>query len=140
MRRLGLDEMERECGSRVQGVLFYSGSLAAEPIATSSHINFYPVPTLYFPQRAQPPSPTNSSTSIAIIHHYHSIHCQRPPKHLPFEPSKSSLSVARAVFSTSVPYLLLRHPTLTSSPPSASELTVLPNATYIMGGVEHSMF
>jgi hypothetical protein len=73
MRRLGLDEMERECGSQVQGVelCFISQPSQLQP---SSHMNFSPIPTLYFQQRAQPPS----RTVVLITHHRSNIsHSER---------------------------------------------------------------
>src|SRR6267154_4302672 len=120
--------MERECGSRVQGrsVLFRFSRANCNIVP----YKFLPIPTLYFPQRPQPPS--RATAVLVFLHQYHFIHCQCPLKHLPSLP----YSVARVVFSVSVPYLLVllfyfipSGTTLSPSPPSASKLTTVQYST-----------
>jgi hypothetical protein len=107
--------------------VFYSGS--AEPIATSPHVKFYPDPDSLFPFPTTCSAPP--STPVVFLHHYHFIHCQCRSNISHLNPPSLPHSVARAVFSASVPYLT-RLPSITSSssellrsfPPSSPYCTV----------------
>lgn len=138
MRRLGLDEMERECGSRVQGPLSCVLFRFSRANCNIVPYKFFPNPDTLFPTTYSAPISNKSSTRVLTSLSLHSP--PTPLKHLPFEPSKS----APLRLLGSVP-----SPSFTSSP---SELPLLPFSAVgvrahhtvrycqcqVHGGVEHS--